>query len=319
MLRQLGPLLFMSPVLMALGCTFFSPGPTNRVVLKVNDVEVRADEYSYALAEKLKTFNSLSAKDVGVVTQAKAAVTHDFIVRVLIQEWATQNGIFVRKEDLDAEVNKIRSDYPDDASFRQSLAQAGLSYEKWLETLRFNVLERLVLEKIRNDLPEVTAADIQKHYNEKKLSYSQSAASRLRQIVLGTEDSAKKILDDLRRGRSFAELAQKFSKTPEAATGGDLGWIERGTLEVFDAALRLGVGQRSAVLKSPYGFHIIEVVARRPAKTLTLQEVEKKIKNTILLEREQAAYSKWIESLILKARVYKDEELIKQIRVQTRG
>ncbi|MEK6555412.1 MAG: peptidyl-prolyl cis-trans isomerase [Bdellovibrionota bacterium] len=305
-------------LLSSTSCTRLS-SPAKRVVVRVNEAEFSAEDFSLALAQKLKSFNSLSAKDVGVISQAKATVVHDFIVQTLTQDWASKNEIFVRKEQLDNEIEKTRKDYPDDSTFRQSLAMEGLSYEEWEGRLKYMLLERLVIEKLRSSISNITSEDVSKYYQEHKNEFLQPAQSRLRQIVVDTEDAAKKIQDELRRKRSFAELAQKFSKTPEASKGGDLGWVERGTLEVFDQAMRLGVGQRSNILRSPYGFHIIETTARRPAKTLTLQEVEKQIRRTILQEREQALYSRWIEEQLLKAKVFKDEDLLNQIRVQTRG
>lgn len=316
-MRTARTLIFVALALNA-GCTKLS-SPTNRPVVQVNEAVLNAEDFSQSLAQKLKSFNALSAKDSAVISQAKNSVVHDFIVRTLTEEWASKNEIFVRKEDLDAEIEKTRKSYPDDAAFRQSLALEGLSFEEWSERLKAMILERLVIEKLRGSIAPISDEDVQKYYASHKAQFSQPAQSKLRQIVTDTEDSAKRIVDELRKKRSFAELAQKFSKTPEAEKGGELGWVERGTLEVFDQAMRLGVGQRSNILRSPYGFHIIEVTARRPAKNLTLPEVEKQIRRNILQEREQALYAKWIEQQLLRAKVFKDETLLREIRVQTRG
>lgn len=318
MYRKLGLFLCALSFLGATSCTRLS-SPSKRVVVRVNEAEFTAEDFSLSLAQKLKSFNALSAKDVGVIAQAKSSVVHDFIVQTLTQDWASKNGVFVRKEQLDDEIEKTRKNYPDDSAFRQSLANEALSYEEWEERLKYMLLERLVIEKLRGSIANISNDDVQKYYQEHKNEFLQPAQSRLRQIVVDTEDAATRIQTELRQKRSFADLAQKFSKTPEASKGGDLGWVERGTLEVFDQAMRLGVGQRSNILRSPYGFHIIEVTARRPAKNLTLQEVEKEIKRNILQEREQALYSRWIEEQLLKAKVFKDEDLLMQIRVQTRG
>lgn len=291
----------------------------NRTVVKVNEKELSAEDFAQDLANRLKGFNSLSAKDVGVINQAKNSVVQDFIVKVLTQEWAQKNEIFVRREQLDAEIQKTRQSYPDDPSFRKAIAEAGMSFEDWEERLKSMLLERMVIEKLRASIAKPTSTDIQNFYNAHKSEFAQPARSRMRQIVTMTEESAKKIQEELRKGRKFPELAQKFSVGPEAAQGGDLGWIEKGTLDVFDQALKLGAGQRSNIMKSSFGFHLIEVTAKQPAKTLTLQEVENQVSRTILREREQALYSKWLEEQVLKAKVFKDEEFLKQMRVQTRG
>lgn len=312
--------LLIAAALLTSSCNrMFGSRSLNRTVVRVNDKELSAEDFAQDLANRLKGFNSLSAKDVGVINQAKTAVVQDFIVKVLTQEWAQKNEIFVRREQLDAEIERTRKSYPDDSSFRKAISEAGMAFEDWEERLRQMLLERMVIEKLRGAIEKPSAAELQAYYQGHKSEFQQPAQSKLRQIVTRSEESAKKIQDELRRGRSFAEMAQKFSIGPEAPQGGDVGWVEKGTLEVFDQAMKLGIGQRSNVLKSPFGYHLIETTARRPAKTLTLQEVENQISRTILREREQALYSKWLEEQVLKAKVFKDEEFLKQMRVQTRG
>ena len=129
----------------------------------------------------------------------------------------------------------------------------------------------------------------------------------------------QKIYKQLRSGKKIKDLAKRFSVAPEASLGGDLGWIERGTHEMFDTAFRLGVGGRSRVIKSPFGYHIFQVTGRRSAKKLRLSEVRERIVNTLMAQREQEAYSKWLEAEILAAKVYKNEALIRDIKVFTRS
>src|SRR5690606_17072241 len=96
-------------------------------------------------------------------------------------------------------------------------------------------------------------------------------------------------------------------------------WIEKGTLDVFDSAFRMGVGQRSQIVKSPYGFHIFEVIEKRAAKTLSLEEARPKITKILRERKEQDLYSSWLEEQILKARVFKDEDLLTAIQVFSRS
>jgi peptidyl-prolyl cis-trans isomerase C len=291
----------------------------HRVVVQVNDKKLTAEEFSEALANHLKSFNSLSAKDNAVIVTAKTSVVENFIVRTLTEEWAQKNQIFVRKEDLDAEIKRTRSSYPDDISFRKALSNEGMTYDEWEARVKQSTLERLVVKHLQKSVTPASEKEVLAYYNANKSEFQIQAQVQLRQIVLATEENAKKIVEELRKGRNFAELAKKYSITPEGATGGNIGWIDHGTLDVFETTFRLGIGQRSQILKSPFGYHIMEVMAKRPAKTLTLQEVEKRIQRTILETREQAFYAKWLEEQVLRARVFKDEEYLKQIQVQTRG
>jgi peptidyl-prolyl cis-trans isomerase C len=301
------------------GCTSQNSDYKDRVVLRVNKAELSAEAFAEQLAERLKLFNALSAKDSAVVAQAKNAIIQDFVVQVVTQEWATANQVFVRKELLDAEVAKVRQSYPDDIAFRTALANEGLSYSKWEDRLKHTLLERLVLDTLRKDFKPVPESALLSLYQKNKTRYQRPAAVRLRQVVLSNEADAERIKKELASVKTLASLATKFSVTADSATSGDVGWIEKGQFEIFDVAFRMSVGQRSGVVKSPFGYHIFEVTDRRPAKTLSFEEARKSVEREVLAAHEQEHYSLWLEGLILKARVFKDDEFLKQIKVQSRG
>jgi peptidyl-prolyl cis-trans isomerase D len=77
---------------------------------------------------------------------------------------------------------------------------------------------------------------------------------------------AESVLARAKSGESVAELARKFSGDPiTAENGGDIGFLKKGTMpEAFDAALfSMEVGEISEVVETPYGYHVIEVLAVR--------------------------------------------------------
>lgn len=301
------------------GCTRHGADPIQRVVVKVNTESLRAGEFSELLASRLKVFNTLSAKDTAVIAQAKKSVVQDFIVRVVTQDWAQKNQIFVRKEQIDKEIQSFRDQYPDDIAFRKSLADEGITYDQWESRLKFTLLERMVSGELRKNIPKPTTEEAKAYFQSHKSLYQQPAAVRIRQIVLDTDVNAQRVKKLLASGKSLSSLAEKFSLTQEGKSGGDVGWVERGTLDVFDAAFRMNVGQRSQIVKSPFGYHIFEVTAKRPAKAFTFEEVRDRVDKNLIEEKEQQVYSTWLEEQILKARVFKDDEFLNQIQVQTRS
>lgn len=301
------------------GCTKDLSVYKDRPLVKVNDAELSAAAFSERLATRMKMFNSLSAKDEAIISQAKNAVVHDFIVNAITVDWARAHQLFVRKESLDEETLRVRGQYPDDIAFRRALAKEGLSYEAWEERIRYNLLERLVLHELQKSIKAPTISELQAYYQKNRAFYSVPAGVRLKQVVLDSELAAQRIKVELSRGRSLADLAKKYSISPEGQNGGDTGWVEKGFLDVFDAALKMSVGQRSGIVKSAIGYHIFEVTAKRPAKTLSFDEVRKKIELAVFAEKEQEAYSLWLEDQVLKARIFKDDEFIKQIQIHTRS
>ena len=278
-----------------------------------------AQRFALLLSEKLSNYSALTARDTDVIDQTKNSIIQDFVVKGITKDYAQKNNIFVRKEVLDASLSDVKSQYPDDIAFRQALSEAGHTYDAWVDKQRDNLLEKLVLEQIRKQVKKPTDKEISDYYKANPEEFKRPPQVKLSQVVLETEEQAQKVYKQLRRGRRIADLAKRFSVGPEAIDGGNLGWIERGTHEMFDTAFRLGVGGRSRVIKSPFGYHIFQVKGRRSAKKLRLKDVKERISAKLLAEREQEAYSKWLEAEILASKVYKNEALIRDIKVFTRS
>jgi peptidyl-prolyl cis-trans isomerase D len=132
---------------------------------------------------------------------------------------------------------------------------------------------------------------LRKFYDQNKDQYRVPERVEVRHILLKTTDKpaadipkiqaqAEDILKQLKNGADFATLAKKYSEDPGSAVkGGDLGWIVRGqTVKAFeDAAFSLPVNQLSNVIKTEYGFHIIQVLAKEPAHVKPFEEVKDQI------------------------------------------
>jgi peptidyl-prolyl cis-trans isomerase SurA len=94
-------------------------------------------------------------------------------------------------------------------------------------------------------------------------------------------DKAQQILDSIKAGADFAELAKRYSEDPgSAAQGGDLGFVKRGVFypEFEAAAFRLQQSELSDVVESPVGFHIIQMLERR-GESINTRHILIKIKS----------------------------------------
>jgi peptidyl-prolyl cis-trans isomerase C len=106
-----------------------------------------------------------------------------------------------------------------------------------------------------------------------------------------TEEEAKKIEEQLKKGADFAELAKKESKDPGASDGGDLGFFTKDQMvpEFSAAAFALEPGKISAPVKSQFGWHIIKVEEKRPRKPPEFAQVKAQIENFVT-RKAQADY-----------------------------
>jgi peptidyl-prolyl cis-trans isomerase D len=153
---------------------------------------------------------------------------------------------------------------------------------------------RVKLSYLKLDVKEmeknvkVTDKELRAQYEEQKASFSVPEQREASHILIAVDDkadkaaveAAKKKAEDIRKqilaGESFAAMAKKYSDDPgSAGKGGDLGLIDRGTMDkAFEKAVfALPEGEISEPVRTPFGFHIIKVTKIKPAHEKTFEEV----------------------------------------------
>ena len=301
------------------GCFWKDRAVLNKTVLTINGNDVSTKEFADRLALRLKGYDAHYAKDEANLDRVKEETAQAFILETIAREYAKKHSISVNKAEIDQAVNDVRSKYPDEFAFRRALADENLAIEKWKEDLELTLLQKKIFTKITADLPEPKEAEMKEYYDANKTQFDHPARVRLRQIVLEKEDDAKRILDELGNGADLAKLSKQFSVAPESANGGDTGWLDKGTLEVFDQAFKMREGTRSKILKSPYGYHIYEVIKKEAEGRLSFAEAKDKIRARLMEARTKKAFSSWLEEQVRVASVRRDDALIRAIKVTTRG
>jgi peptidyl-prolyl cis-trans isomerase C len=106
---------------------------------------------------------------------------------------------------------------------------------------------------------------------------------------------------ELKAGDAFADVAERHSDCK--GNGGGLGFIPRGEMvpEFEDVVFALEPGAVSGVFRSPFGFHIATVKARKPAGALTFNEVESQIEETLFRNKKERALENYVDRLKAKA------------------
>jgi peptidyl-prolyl cis-trans isomerase C len=298
------------------GCTSNYQKLSTKPVARVNDHILTAKEFSNQLARKLKDLDALTAKDPSTVQRTKEELLRAFIVKSLTLDWARAGSLIVSENDLDKEVNKYRANYPDDLSFRRLLAQENLSFSEWREELRYTLIERAVFKKLNERVKPTTESEIKHYYDEHKEQFKRKERIYLRQILTDEQGKAD-LLKSQVKTKDFAELAKKFSVAPEAKAGGLVGWIEVGSVDFFDPLFKSAIGSVTQ-LKSPFGFHVVKVEKKAPASIMPIEEARNQISRTLMAQREQAEFVKWLDAQLRSSKVLRDNELINSIVVETR-
>jgi len=211
---------------------------------------------------------------------------------------------------LEARKQKLQ-DKPDVKKRIEEMTNALLAQEYMMENV--------------SDKAKVTDKEIEKYYNKHKSEFMQPEQVRARHILIKVpanatkkqwEEARKKALEiraKLVKGESFAKLAQKYSDDPGSkARGGDLGYFRKGQMvpEFEKAAFALKKGEISQPVKTTFGYHIIKLEDKKPAKQRSLQEVKQEIRQKLLRQKQMELRNKIVEKLRKKYPVSVHEELL---------
>ena len=107
---------------------------------------------------------------------------------------------------------------------------------------------------------------------------------KARHILVADPNTAKQVLAKLKAGGSWDQLAKQYSTDPSSKDkGGDLGYFGRGQMvpQFQDAAFNAKVGQIVGPVKSPFGYHVIQVTDKKPPQKATLASTHDQIKQQL--------------------------------------
>ncbi len=197
--------------------------------------------------------------------------------------------VLIKPEDLQPKIEASDADLA--AYFDKNKAQYVVPERR---TVDYALLTMAALKQRANISDDDVKLYYQSHIDQYKLEDRAHVAHILFKTVGMTDaqveevkKKAEDVLNKAKHGGNFGDLAKQYSEDTSKDKGGDLGWIVRGqTVPEFEAAaFSLPKGSISDLVKTQYGFHIIQVIDRENARTQTLDEVKASIVNQLQQER----------------------------------
>ena len=246
----------------------------------------------------------LSAASVGAFAQNVAIVNGKAVPKARMDMLAQQLAAAGRPVTPEMQT-QLREEVVTREVFMQEAQKQGIDksdeFKAQIELARQAILIRKLFENYAKANP-VTDADVQAEY-DKFVAANGGKEYKARHILVETEDQAKKIMADLKKGAKFEDIAKKQSKDPgSGANGGDLDWANPAGFvpEFSEAMIKLKKGETTpAPIKTQFGWHIIRVDDIRQAQLPKLEEVKPQITQQLQQQRLQ----KYQEELRAKAKV----------------
>lgn len=286
------------------------------IVAKVNSEVITKSELERA---KVALRQELQQQFQGQTLQLQAAYAER--EKDLLRELIDQALLLQRARDMNINVDtevikrldRIRKDMGlntlDD--LERAIAAQGASFEDFKTSIKNNLMTQQVIGREVGSRLQITQDRIKKFYEENKQKLERPEQVRIREILVSTEGKegagleaaekkTKEVLEKIRKGGNFAELAQQYSDGSTAkSAGGDIGYFRRGQMakEIENVAFSLKKGEVSEPIRTRFGLLLIKVEEKDEAGIPPLAAVEPEIQETLYLQDVQPALRQFLTRL----------------------
>ncbi len=280
---------FLSGALVTFAFMYFWIGNQNDVVAVVNGDEITQKEFIES-----------------AVSGGGAHLLDQLILEKIIQQKAEQENVTISDKELDHKFNEFKEQIPSEDMFENYLEQQGLSEDVFLEQMKTDLL----LEKLFEPNIKVSDEEVRQYFDENKEQFNEPEQVKAKQIVVESEEEARKAYKRLKDGEDFSKVAQDVSIDQQTRdNGGDLGSVPKGRLAVIDPELEekvfaLKKGEFIEPFETQTGFYIVQVDEKIAAKKATFNdEIAKEIREELKQRKLYEKMPEWIEDLRREADV----------------
>jgi peptidyl-prolyl cis-trans isomerase SurA len=327
-------LALLASALLLLAVALHADNIVDEIIARVDDQIITRSDMEKAKASTLEELKQRSPSDwQAQAAKAEANTLRDLIDQQLLLERGKDLGI-TGETELVKRLNQMRQQMGlasiDD--LEKEAQKQGVSYEDFKEQIRIGVVTQQVIgQEVGSKLQgQISKDDIQDWYNKHQKELEGPEEIGLSEIMVSTqpakenvegkdkpavepeknlpedpanvaaaEAKANRLLDELKKGAKFEDLAKKSSDGPTAAQGGTLGTFKRGELakDLEEKTFALKAGENTGVIRTRQGFIILKVTGHRAAGVPPLAEISDHIKEAIYSERLEPAARAYLTKL----------------------
>lgn len=270
-----------------------SEADEKKVVAKVNGENITSDALERDLLVIRKRFER-SGRELkeDQLPNVKKEVLENLINRVLLKQESEKQGIKIEPAKIEEQLGEMKKRYDNPAEFEENLKQAKITEAGLKEQIRLGLaIQQLIQQKFVQNTT-ISDKEAKAYYEENRARFSQPEQVKASHILIKADkdadetqkDEARKKIEKIQKrvekGEDFASLAKELSEGPSASKGGDLGFFGHGSMvKPFEtAAFSLNPDEISDVVETQFGYHLIKVTDKKPAKQVTYEEVQDKLK-----------------------------------------
>jgi peptidyl-prolyl cis-trans isomerase SurA len=308
------------------------------IIARVNNEIITRTEYARSrdqLKQEAQQQNPSGADRI--VAEKQRDILRDLIDQQLLLQKGKDLGVtgdtelIKRLDEMRKQMNLQSMEELEKAAEAQ-----GISYEEFKQNTRNGIITQRVIGQEVGSHMTLNKDEVKKFYEEHQADMQQPEQIRLSEILIApkaaaapvpppapapapvagaaptapsqaetdaalaaAQAKAQDLLDQIRKGGNFEDLAKKQSDGPSAAQGGDLSYFKRGVLakELEDRVFALKAGEVTDVIRTKQGFVILKVTEHQMAGIPTLKEVEPRIQDALYMQKLQPALRAYLTKL----------------------
>jgi peptidyl-prolyl cis-trans isomerase C len=261
-------------------------------------------------------------------SQIEADILEKIIATHLFVSRATAQDKVKAKEIADSFLAEQKKQAPSEESFRRQLLAVGMTPAEFDSQIREQAVVKAVIDREIKTTKTISDAEVMKFYTDNPAMFQEPEMVRAAHVLISTRDSvsgkaftpelklekkllAEKLVRRARAGEDFGKLVREFSEDARSKTrGGEYTFARakddpnRAMVAEFEAAaFSMAVNQISDVVETGYGYHIIKLLEKIPAKKIEYSKVESRIKDSLMREAVERELPNYIGKLKKEAGV----------------
>ncbi|MDG4476592.1 peptidylprolyl isomerase [Thiovibrio frasassiensis] len=247
----------------------------------------------------------------------RESVLDKMIKLELLSQESKKAGVTVGSTEIDTEMKGYKKGFADDKAFAKALSEAGLTEVELRKQVGKNLTIQKFIDTKFKGKAQVTEAEAKDFYNNNQDKFVQPEMAHARHILINAKETESKADKDRKRaklvqiqkqlkgGADFAELAKQYSDCPSKERGGDLGFFPRGQMvKPFDQAVfKMMPGDTSDIVETEFGYHLIKLEEKKPAKTVSFDEAKAKITAYLTQEKVTSNIETFLAQVKSKATI----------------
>jgi peptidyl-prolyl cis-trans isomerase C len=294
----------------AVGFAADKKAPGDRVAV-VNGTIITRGEFDRVLDSELRRA-AQSGQQIPDAQMAKIenSILDRLIVGELLFQESKKKGIQVKPETVTEQLMTIKQRFPSEAEFKKALEENNMTESKISADIKRDVAIQRLLDKEVDQKVKITDEESKTFYDKNLQLFQQPERVKASHILIKVDEGApeekkaearkkiKEIQQKVQNGEDFAALAKTYSEGPSGPKGGDLGSFGRGQMvkPFEDAAFSLKPNETSDIVETRFGYHLIKVVEKQPAKKIAYADakdrINKRLKDQKLRTERQLYFDK---------------------------